>query len=235
MYSRAALPKKTARPLSTINSSRCRTRPASRTEKPSKKTRQEVVTALREKTFGAFPTDPPPLDVQVESEFAHRGGATGAHFAFNPEVGWRLRGRLILPRDAPRPALSWRGAPDEKREATDDFIGNMNVPWARVVVEPRGTGETAWGAELQWHVRRASAWTGRTVAGMRVWDTLRALEAVRALPQVDGGQVALAAQGEMAAVALYAALLDGRVSRRFWNLLPRRKTPPVHRTVAARR
>jgi len=44
---------------------------------------------------------------------------------------------------------------------------------------------------------------------MRVWDTLRALQAVRAL--VDSKRIALAARGEMAAVALYAALLDGGV------------------------
>ena len=80
-----------------------------------------------------------------------------------------------------------------------------------MIVEPRGTGETAWGEELQWHLRRAAAWTGQTLASMRVRDTLAALQAVRSLPQVDGSQVALAARGEMGVVALYAALLDGGV------------------------
>ena len=47
---------------------------------------------------------------------------------------------------------------------------------------------------------------------MRVWDALRALEAARALPGVDPARVAIAARGEMCAVALYAALLDGRVT-----------------------
>jgi hypothetical protein len=61
-------------------------------------------------------------------------------------------------------------------------------------------------------VRRASAWIGRTIASMRVWDALRALEAARALPGVDTAQVSIAARGEMAAVALYAALLDGRIA-----------------------
>jgi cephalosporin-C deacetylase-like acetyl esterase len=46
---------------------------------------------------------------------------------------------------------------------------------------------------------------------MRVWDALRALEAARALPGVDGARLSVAARGEMAAVALYAALLDGRI------------------------
>jgi hypothetical protein len=100
------------------------------------------------------------------------------------------------------------------------------VPWAKVVVEPRGTGETAWGEELQWHLRRASAWTGRTLASMRVWDTLAALQAVRSLPHVNGQQVALAARGEMAAVALYAALLDGQVCTLFLEAPPATQNAP---------
>jgi hypothetical protein len=55
---------------------------------------------------------------------------------------------------------------------------------------------------------------------MRVWDTLRALEAVRQLPEVDGKEVSLAARGEMCAVALYAALLDGKVRTIFLDTPP---------------
>lgn len=54
--------------------------------------------------------------------------------------------------------------------------------------------------------------TGRTIASMRVWDTLRALAAVRELLELDAGRIVLAGSGEMAAVALYAALLDGKIS-----------------------
>jgi hypothetical protein len=45
---------------------------------------------------------------------------------------------------------------------------------------------------------------------MRVYDTLRAVELARSLPGCDG-TIILAGQGQMAAVALYAALLDGNV------------------------
>ena len=44
---------------------------------------------------------------------------------------------------------------------------------------------------------------------MRVYDLLRFLEFVRTLPGVDAEKVGLAARGEMGAVALYGALLDG--------------------------
>ena len=49
------------------------------------------------------------------------------------------------------------------------------------------------------------------MASMRVYDLLRCLEVVRGLPGVDRRRVAVAARGEMAVVALYAALMDGAV------------------------
>jgi hypothetical protein len=83
------------------------------------------------------------------------------------------------------------------------------------------------------HVRRASAWSGRTLASMRVYDTLRGLEAIRHLPFVDAKQVALAAQGEMAAVALYAALLDGNLRALILDTPPATQNAPSERDVRA--
>ena len=103
-------------------------------------------------------------------------------------------------------------SPGEARNDSETFAESIRMSWITLVVETRGTGDTSWGEDLNWHVRRASAWTGRTIASMRVWDTLRAIETARALPGVDPSQISLAARGEMAAVALYAALLDGRMT-----------------------
>lgn len=192
--------------------------------------RRRVITSLKQRTFGAFPTNPPPLDVKVEFEFAS-GNTTGCRFAFTSEEGWRLHGRLTIANDVKRPApvvVALR-LPGEERNATESFVGRVRAPWAKVVIEPRGTGETAWGEELQWHLRRAAAWTGRTLASMRVYDVLRALEAVRTLPQVDSKQVSLAARGEMAAVALYAALLDGQVRTLFLESPPATQNAPSQR------
>ena len=54
--------------------------------------------------------------------------------------------------------------------------------------------------------------TGRTVAGMRVYDLLRALEVIASLEWIDHDKVALMGSGEMAAIVLYAALLGGKPS-----------------------
>jgi cephalosporin-C deacetylase-like acetyl esterase len=173
--------------------------------------RRQVVAALGEQTFATFPA-PPPVDTQITFEFA-AGETTGCRFAYTVEEGWRLHGRLTIANalTQPAPTVIALRSPGEDRGATESFVGRIRMPWAKVLVEPRGTGDTAWGEEQQWHLRRAAAWTGRTLASMRVYDTLAALRAVRTLPQVDGSRIALAARGEMAAVALYAALLDGQV------------------------
>ncbi|MCI0540041.1 MAG: prolyl oligopeptidase family serine peptidase [Verrucomicrobiales bacterium] len=189
--------------------------------------RERVIAALKQKTFGAFPAKPPPLDLQIEYEF--EADAAGHRFAFTSQESWRLHGQLLYrkPLATPAPAVVALRSPGEGRLDTHSFLLRMNVPWARVAFEPRGVGDTAWGEALNWHVRRASAWTGRTIASMRVWDTLRALQAARQLPEVDARHLALAARGEMCAIALYAALLDGRVRTVFLE------NPPATQNAAS--
>lgn len=183
--------------------------------------RHHVITQLRMKTFGHFPVKPPPLDVKVKYEFEN-GSTRGHHFAFTCEEGWRLLGLLKINKDANQPAPAVLGLclPNEDRGATDEFLGQIRAPWAKIKIETRGTGDTDWSEQLNWHLRRAAAWTGRTLASLRVWDTLRALKAARALAEVDAKQLSLAARGEMCAVALYAALLDGDVQVLFLESPP---------------
>jgi hypothetical protein len=100
--------------------------------------------------------------------------------------------------------------PNEIKGDSERYSYQINDGWNVAIVDVRGIGESGWAPDLQWHIRRASAWTGRTVASMRVYDLLRFLEFSRTLPGVDPGQVSIAARGEMAVVALYGALLDGK-------------------------
>ena len=173
--------------------------------------RKQIVEKLRADTFNHFPRTPARLD--IDEEFALDGGM-GTRFAFTSEDGWRLHGLRRNPRNfqGAAPAVVVLRSPGEARNDSETFAQSIRMPWITLVVETRGTGDTSWGEDLNWHVRRASAWTGRTIASMRVWDALRAIETARALPGVDPSQISLAARGEMAAVALYAALLDGRMT-----------------------
>lgn len=193
--------------------------PAVATAADAARARKALADTLRADTFNHFPRTAPPLDV-VE-EFALDGGS-GTRFAFTSENGWRLHGLRRDPADVKgaAPVLVVLRSPGEARNDSETFAAGIRAPWIKLYVETRGTGDTSWGEDLNWHVRRASAWCGRTIASMRVWDTLRALEAARALPGVDASRVSLAARGEMAAVALYAALLDGRVGAIFLHSPP---------------
>ncbi len=174
--------------------------------------RDAVVAALREKTFAHFPPEASPLDLKVEYEWALED-RHGKCFSIAVEDDYRLWVNLTLAdeRSEPGPAMIALQNTGMRRFGTSAF-GNLMLDWVQANVETRGSGRTSWGQELQWHLRRAAMLTGRTIASMRVWDTLRSLAAVRALPEVDADRIILAGSGEMAAVALYAALLDGKVS-----------------------
>lgn len=181
--------------------------------------RRSVIGALRAQTFTAFPEREAALNLRVEYEF-DSGGGNGARFGFTSEPGWRLHGQYWPARDAVGKdhVIVGLRSPAEDRNITESLISRIPVSWARSVVETRGTGDTAWGEELQWHIRRASAWTGRTIASMRVYDALRAMEAVRELTKAKN--LTLAARGEMCVVALYAALLDGKAHTLFLESPP---------------
>ena len=200
-----------------------------------KKVREAVIARLRKKSFAAFRSTPPPLNVHLEHEF-ESDSTKATLFLFTPEEGWRLRGVLHVANSIskPVPVVVGLRSPRDKfaREdrlggATQEFLRPIQPPWAKIAIELRGTGESVWGEDLQWHLRRAAAWTGRTLASMWVYDTLRALACVRQLPQVDGQRIALAARGEMTVVALYAALLDGNVETLFLA------DPPTTQNVAS--
>jgi cephalosporin-C deacetylase-like acetyl esterase len=191
--------------------------------------RDRAIAELKRRTFRAFPAEPPPLDVRIKHQFVE--GGIGCRFSFAPEEGWRLQGELIRRRELATPAAAVVALhlPGEDRLDLRGFLRRFPRAWAGIAVQPRGTGETSWSEDQNWHLRRAAAWTGRTLASMRVWDTLRALQAVRQLPHVDPAQISLAARGEMCAVALYAALLDGNVRTLILDGAPATQNAPGRR------
>lgn len=173
--------------------------------------RDQVVNFLLERSFHAFPKETADLDARLV--FRDEESAQRRTIDFVTEPGFRLRMdmRYRQPLDEPNPLLIALRNPGEARWASEGFVSGAPSSWNLAYFESRGTGETSWGPDLQWHIRRAAAWTGRTLPSMRVYDVLRCLEAAREQPGIDAERIALVARGEMAVVALYAALLDGGV------------------------
>lgn len=174
--------------------------------------RDSVRTLLLQKTFGAFPKNPPPFKPELIFRTLNRADHGSDIYSFVSEEGWRLKVDLRW-RNSPsekKPLMIVLKNMDENRGESEDFINKLNGEWNIAYFEVRGVGENGWSPELQWHIRRASAWTGRTIASMQVYDLLRCIDFCRSLKGVDPKKIGIAGRDAMSVVALYAALLDGK-------------------------
>jgi hypothetical protein len=172
--------------------------------------RDKVRDFLLNKTFKAFPADPPTFN--PESIFHDKEMKYGREtIAINTEKDWRLKisFRWRFNPEEKNPMMIFLHGPQHERGELSELYWEMNEDWNVAFFEARGIGEAGWSDKLQWHVRRASAWTGRTVASMQVFDVLRCIEYCRSLDGVDPDKIGILATDEMSVVALYAALLDG--------------------------
>lgn len=185
---------------------------------------------LEKRTFGAFPDSSVAFDSNLEFRTLDRAQYGSEIHSFNSEAGWRLKVdiRYRNLRDRKRPLMLVLRNPDELRWESESFISDLENEWNIAYLEVRGVGELGWAPELQWHVRRASAWTGRTLSSMRTYDVLRALDFLRGLKDIDPNKIGIAARDEMASVAMFAALLDGKCTSIVL------KDPPATLDVASR-
>lgn len=99
--------------------------------------------------------------------------------------------------------------------------------WAMAYVAPRGLGPTAFDPDKKKQVqnRRRFMLLGQTLEGMQVWDSRRAVQALRSAPGWSGVPLWLQGEGDMAGVALYASLFEPDVKR-----LDLHELPASHRT-----
>ncbi len=176
--------------------------------------RDTVKNFLIRRTFGAFPKVAPLFDSVLVFRTLDEAKFGKEVYSFVSEEGWRLKVDVRWRNDPSKknPLMIVLRNPDENRWESEEFAGNWKDEWNLAFLEVRGVGESGWDPALQWHVRRASAWTGRTIASMQVWDLLRCIQFCRTLPGVDPGKIGVAARDALSVVALYSALLDGKCS-----------------------
>lgn len=177
--------------------------------------RDSVKSYLKEKTFGAFPDEKIYFNPKLEFQGILPSKFIRNVYSFNTEEGWRLK--VDIRRDEStvikKPLLLVLRSYDEKRNESENFVSGLDINWNIAYLEVRGVGEMGWAPDQNWYVRRASAWTGRTVASMQVYDVLRCLEFCRTLDFFDLENIGIAARGGMSAVLLYAALMDGQCKK----------------------
>ena len=173
--------------------------------------RKSVTEFLKKRSFGAFPENSPLFDSSMVFRTLDRAEYGSDIYSFVSEEGWRLKVDLRWRNDRSqkKPLMIVLRNSNENRWESEEFIGDLDNRWSIAYLEVRGVGESGWDPNLQWHVRRASAWLGRTLASMQVYDLTRCIEFCRTLNGVIADSIGIAARDDMGVVALYAALLDG--------------------------
>jgi len=190
--------------------------------------KNKVIQFLKKETFGAFPQNPPSMNPHRIYRTADGAPYGTDIYSFVSEDGWRLKVKILWNQDPSKkhPLMIVLRNPGEKRWESESFVRDLEKKYNIAYFETRGVGEFGWAPELQWHVRRASAWTGRTVASMQVYDVLRCIQFCRTLEGIEN--IGIAARNEMSVVALYSTLLDGNTNPLIL------KDPPASQNVSSR-
>jgi dienelactone hydrolase len=185
----------------------------------------QVMSQLKEKVFRWFPKVKPPFETKVSKgggNWAIRYGyASYRDGSFQSETGVRVRVQVFTPQTGPAnaPVLIYvKRAADSFYSSDVDELLPLLGRYTVVALNPRFTEQPMSPAEYT-DVERTATWAGRTIAAMQIWDLLRTIEWT-ADEQALGPQVSVYGKGDMAAVALYAALFDERVKQVIVNDLP---------------
>nr|MBD3620807.1 hypothetical protein [Sunxiuqinia sp.] len=184
--------------------------------------RDSVIAYLKNNTFGAFPAKKSSLNPHMIFRSMDKDKFGSSIYSFIPEEGWRLRVDIrwkLNPKEN-KPLLIVLGNTGDAFSEDEYFTENPGGNWNIAYFNTRGVNNAGWESGLQWHVRRASAWTGRTTASMQVYDLLRCIEFCKTLPGVDTEKISIADRYGMGEVALYTALLDGNIESLVLDNLP---------------
>ena len=161
-----------------------------------------------------------PPKVTVHSAAAREGYAVEV-VSFPSAAGMRIPGVLLVP-DAPgrkRAVLVVDPRPKQALAAPNgDLAGLAEAGFVVLAIQPSGVAESAvagGGASLIGDHGMAirAAIVGKTLPGMRVEDTIRAVDYLVSRADSDGPSVTAIGQGALGPVVLHAAVLDDRIQR----------------------
>ena len=161
--------------------------------------RDSWLMALREKSFTAWPRDTTPASL-VKTGSDASGVWKRDYFDIESEPGVKVRAVFD----------SSRGSRNEKLVLQiQNAMRDLQVPQRTVVgqLAVRIAGEDTYAdAKKRTHIRRRFMLLGETVDSARVWDIIRAIEAIRTSKEFSGLPIRIEAEGNAAVNALYASL-----------------------------
>jgi cephalosporin-C deacetylase-like acetyl esterase len=183
--------------------------------------KQRIDQQLKEVVFRWFPQQPAPFLTRTTSN----DGGWAAKYARYQEVlfqsepdAW-VRAQLLQPRERAReaPLLVYAKRPGDSIYFLDldellPLLGRYNV----LIVNPRLTEHPVAAAEYA-EIERTASWIGRTVAGMQLWDILRAVEWALTEGRLAPESISVYGKGDLAILGLYAGVLDKRIDRVVMN------------------
>jgi cephalosporin-C deacetylase-like acetyl esterase len=194
---------------------------AAKIEKPAsldawKKRRDQIVQGLKDQVFRLLPSTKPPFEVWKKK----RGGWSARyaeHFdvEFSSEQDVRIHAELFLPFQKARsyPVLIFVKGSDDLIYPVDwdrllPALGNHVV----VTLYPRAIDYPI--DRYRWaSLERTVQLMGGTIETLQVWDILRAIDYLTQAEGIQPASISLFGRKNMAALSLYAAALDERISR----------------------
>jgi len=178
---------------------------------------------LKSNVFPWFPSEKIPFETKVSKSgggwHVRYGYADYKECSFQSETGVRIRAQLLTPKtnSAGAPLLIYLKRPIDSIHSSDvdellPIMGHYTVLMlnTRLTEVPMSPGDHT-------DVERTAVWIGRTIAAMRVWDTLRAVEWAVNEERISAPSISIYGKGEMGIVALYAGLFDERIAQVILN------------------
>ena len=192
----------------------------------SERHRAELVSQLKDKVFGWFPNEKVPFETKVSRNtggwHVRYGYADYEECSFQSEIGVRIRAQLLTPKTNSNgaPILVYLKRPIDSIHSSDvDELLPVMGRYTVLMLNPRLTEVPMSPADYT-DVERTAVWSGRTIAAMQVWDTLRAIEWAVNEEKISAPSICIYGKGEMGIVALYAGLFDERVKQVILNDAP---------------
>lgn len=215
--------------------------------------RDTVLKELRQLSFAGWPSTEEPLQLKLENQTT-RDGITFSQYSFNSQSTIQLPLHLVHRKGLKPDELdlvvlnvlddeTWIDfaetfspgfpgvfpglEPSPDRAAYEAELGlHRSMKWGMAYLPARGIGPTAWTSDEKERIqiRRRFALLGQTLDGMRTWDVMRGIEALRSIEGMEQADLWLQSNGAMAGNTLYASLFTEKVHR-----LDLHQLPPSHR------